>query len=345
MKNVLAGVFILILSAAICFPGETSAKKGDDNFPEGLYAKITMHRGDILLRLEFEKTPLTVINFVGLAEGTKDSNKGKGVRFYDGLVFHRVIKNFMIQGGCPLGTGGGDPGYRFPDEFNNSLSHDGPGILSMANAGPGTNGSQFFITHKATPWLDGKHTVFGHVVTGQEVVNAIRKGDKIKRILILRVGQKAKAFKTDQIAFNKILKRKEDNASKEKSAEEKRQKILIKKKWPQAVTTPSGLMYMVTKKGTGDKTPGKGTALTVHYTGTLLDGKKFDSSVDRGKPFQFPVGMRKVIKGWDEAFLTMKKGEKRTLIIPPYLAYGSRGAGRVIPPNAFLVFYVELLDF
>lgn len=172
---------------------------------EGLYAKVATSKGDILIRLEFEKTPLTVANFVGLAEGTKNSNRGKGVRFYDGLNFHRVIPDFMIQGGDPDGNGTGGPGYQFPDEIVPALKHDAPGALSMANAGPGTNGSQFFITHTKTPWLDGKHTVFGRVIKGQNVVNAIRQGDTIQRIDIIRIGAKAVAFKANQDSFDALL--------------------------------------------------------------------------------------------------------------------------------------------
>jgi len=311
---------------------------------DGLYAKFITNKGDILTSLEFQKTPLTVANFVGLAEGTKNSTLGQNVKFYDGLTFHRVIDNFMIQGGCPLGTGTGGPGYTFPDEIDPTLRHDGPGVFSMANSGPGTNGSQFFITHIATPWLDGKHTVFGHVVTGQEVVNAIRKGDTIKTIEIIRVGDQAKAFKSDQAAFDALLAGMKDKAEMREQGKIAAQNELIEKKWPNAKTTPSGMRYVVLQEGEG-KTPTRGTTVTAHYTGTLLDGKKFDSSVDRGKPFQFPVGASRVIKGWDEAFLAMKKGEKRIIILPPNLAYGERGAGGVIPPNATLVFEVELLDF
>src|SRR4051812_23020272 len=162
---------------------------------DGLYAKFETSKGDIYAVLEYKKTPMTVANFVGLAEGNiKNKAKADGERYYDGLKFHRVIPNFMIQGGCPQGTGTGDPGYKFPDEFDTSLKHTGPGILSMANAGPGTNGSQFFITHVETPWLDGKHTVFGHVIEGQEIVNKIAGNDTINKLVILRKGKDAEDF-------------------------------------------------------------------------------------------------------------------------------------------------------
>jgi cyclophilin family peptidyl-prolyl cis-trans isomerase len=179
---------------------------------EGLYAEFNTSKGKMLVRLEFEKTPLTVANFVGLAEGTKHYSKNGGAPqkqnepYYNGLNFHRVIADFMIQGGCPQGSGRGGPGYRFRDEFDRTLKHSGPGILSMANAGPGTNGSQFFITHRATPWLDGKHTVFGNVVTGKEVVNKIARGDKLNSLKIIRVGAKAKAFKGGEAQFQKLSK-------------------------------------------------------------------------------------------------------------------------------------------
>lgn len=313
---------------------------------DGLYAKFDTEKGVLICLLEFEKTPLTVTNFVGLAEGTKDLGggaKAKGDKFYDGLKFHRVIENFMIQGGCPLGTGTGGPGYTFPDEIDPDLKHSGPGILSMANAGPGTNGSQFFITHVATPWLDGKHTVFGHVVTGQDIVNKIEKDDLISSVEIIRVGEKAETFKANQASFDALLKDFEKLQKEKELAALEAEQNLIKEQWPDAITTPSGLKYVVVEEGDGGN-PAKGAMVTVHYTGKLLNGKKFDSSYDRGQPIDFPVGKGQVIKGWEEALLAMKKGEKRVLIIPPQLGYGPSGRGP-IPPNAYMVFDVELVNF
>jgi len=162
--------------------------------PTEIYAAMDTSKGLILIDLYSEKAPQTVANFVGLAEGTKKCNKPLGTPFYDGIVFHRVIPNFMIQGGDPTGTGMGGPGYKFKDEFDSSLRHDSQGVLSMANSGPNTNGSQFFITHLATPWLDGRHSVFGKVVKGMEVVNSVRMGDKIKSVKILRVYNEQEAI-------------------------------------------------------------------------------------------------------------------------------------------------------
>lgn len=309
---------------------------------DGLYAKIITSRGEILLSLAYDGAPMTVANFVGLAEGSLNL-KNPDKPYYDGLKFHRVIADFMIQTGCPQGTGTGGPGYTFPDEFSDNLRHEGPGVLSMANAGPGTNGSQFFITHVPTPWLDGKHSVFGHVVEGQSVVNMIEQGDVMDSVRILRVGADAEAFQVSKESFA-------EDVVKAQKAETRRvaeiQAALdreITARWPDSVQTSSGLRYVVLKKGLGTKTPGHGMPVTVHYTGTLLDGRMFDSSVERGMPARFTIGQ--VIEGWNEALVGMKKGEKRTLIVPPELGYGRQGYPGVIPPNSYLVFDVELLDF
>ncbi len=310
--------------------------------PDGLYAKMNTSKGDIYLVLEMEKTPMTVGNFVGLSEGTiKNTAKGAGVPFYDGLKFHRVIANFMIQGGDPAGNGSGGPGYKFPDEIDTSLKHTGPGVLSMANAGPGTNGSQFFITHVKTPWLDGKHTVFGHVIEGQKVVDAIAQGDSLKTVTILRKGAKAEAFDGAKVFESEsagFTKKQEEKIKAEQAAMDK----VLNEKYANTKTTASGLRYIVEKEGSGPK-PSATSEVTVHYVGTLLDGKKFDSSRDRGQPISF--GLNQVIKGWTEGLQLMNKGSRYTLIIPPNLGYGDNGVPGVIPPKSWLVFDVELLDF
>jgi peptidylprolyl isomerase len=250
----------------------------------------------------------------------------------------------MIQGGDPTGTGRGGPGYSFPDEINADLTHSGEGILSMANAGPGTNGSQFFITHSAQAHLDGKHTVFGKVAEGMDVVNSIKKGDKIDSITIVRVGKNAESFVADQERFEALLNNYPDMEKQRNAEANKKALTEIKKKFPNLTEAKEGYYYIVEKEGESDKTPEKGKTVSTHYTGKFLDGNVFDSSLKRGV-FKFSVGAGQVIQGWDLAFLSMKKGEKRTIILPPDLAYGARGAGGVIPPNTWLVFEVELIDF
>lgn len=309
---------------------------------DGLYAVIDTQKGDIVIKLEYKKVPMTVANFVGLVEGELNIDD-PGENFYEGLNFHRVIDNFMIQGGCPKGDGTGGPGYSFPDEFDPSLRHDGPGVLSMANAGPGTNGSQFFITHVKTPWLNDKHSVFGRVVEGQDVVNSIRQGDKINTIRIERIGEDAQKFVVTKQIFSDLVENAAKQAMERRRAEIEKVEKEIANRWPNTVKTNSGLQYVVLKKGDGKKCPKYGQTVTVHYTGTLLDGRMFDSSVHRGQPASFKIGQ--VIEGWNEALQTMSKGEKRTLIIPPELGYGVHGYPGIIPPDSYLIFDVELLDF
>lgn len=305
---------------------------------DGLYAKFYTKRGNILVSLTYKETPMTVGNFVGLAEGKiKNGAKSEGQPYYDGLKFHRVINDFMIQGGCPQGSGVGGPGYKFDDEFVPTLRHSGPGVLSMANAGPGTNGSQFFITHVATPWLDDKHTVFGNVVEGQNVVDAVKGGDLMDKVEIIRVGAEAEAF--DAVAaFEEGHAKAAERAEAAKKAAEEKMKSLVEG----MTRTESGLYYIINEKGNGSK-PKKGSNVAVHYTGMLANGMVFDSSVERGEPIVFPVGVGRVIPGWDEGIMLLNEGDKARLVIPSDLGYGAQGAGGVIPPNATLIFDVELV--
>ena len=305
----------------------------------GLFATLSTSKGEIKIELEFEKTPGTVGNFVGLSLGLiNNSIKPLGEAYYNGLKFHRVINDFMIQAGCPFGTGTGDPGYKFDDEFHSELKHDRPGVISMANAGPSTNGSQFFITHVETPWLDNKHTVFGNVINGMDVVNSISQNDKIISVKINAVGDKAKAFDAAK-AFEDFNKSKADRIKKEKENEFKMLKDLSKG----FSKTSSGLLYKFEKENNSHK-PSNGNKVKVHYKGMLLDGTVFDSSFKRNQPIEFTLGVGQVIKGWDEGISLLGIGDKASFIIPSDLAYGASGAGGVIPPNATLIFEVELIS-
>lgn len=305
---------------------------------DGLYAKFNTTKGEILVALEYKKTPGTVGNFVALAEGNLENKvKPQGTPYYDGLKFHRVIPDFMIQGGCPQGSGSGDPGYKFDDEFHPDLKHDAPGILSMANAGPGTNGSQFFITHIETSWLDNKHTVFGKVVEGQKVVDAIAQGDKIDSLEIIRVGADAEAYNAVEAFRTFEGSREKRIAETKKAAEAELDKLAAGFN-----KTESGLRYQIIQKGDGAKAE-KGKNVSVHYKGQLADGTVFDSSYKRNEPIDFPLGVGQVISGWDEGIQLLKVGDKARFVIPSHLGYGSRGAGGVIPPDATLIFDVELM--
>jgi len=306
---------------------------------DGLYAKFHTSKGEILVNLEYQKTPGTVGNFVALAKGDLENNvKPQGTPYYDGLNFHRVIPDFMIQGGCPLGTGTGDPGYKFDDEFHPDLKHSGPGVLAMANSGPGSNGSQFYITHIETAWLDGKHTVFGNVVEGQEVVDAIAQEDKLTQLEIIAVGADAEAFKAIESfrTFEGSRERRLAEAKAESEAE-------LDKLASGFDKTDSGLRYQILQKGSGAKAA-KGKNVSVHYKGQLSDGTVFDSSYKRKEPIDFQLGVGQVISGWDEGITLLNVGDKARFVIPSNLAYGERGAGGVIPPGATLIFDVELMD-
>jgi cyclophilin family peptidyl-prolyl cis-trans isomerase len=345
MKNVFVLLILLYSSYAI----------SQKQLKNGIYVEFNTTKGKILCILEHEKTPMTVANFVGLVEGKfKVGDSVFKKPFYNGLKFHRVIKDFMIQGGDPLGNGSGGPGYKFPDEIVADLKHSGPGILSMANSGPATNGSQFFITHKETPWLDGKHTVFGHVIEGQEVVNLIEQNDEMKEVKIIRIGRDAKKFKATDV-FNKYYtkflgdeKKKQELYTKlgAMSQEEYKNYMYneVKSIYPNAVLSPTGLVYIIESEGTGEKAQ-KGNEVTIHYNGTLrLDGKKFDSSYDRNQPMPFKYLENRMIPGFEEGVGLIGTRGKAKLIIPYYQAYGAQGRPGVIPPYSDLVFDIEILS-
>ena len=332
-KNLLILISILTLNS--CNMNNYS------DLSDGLYADIETSKGNIVLQLYFEQVPTTVSNFVALAEGNHPivDEQHSGKPYYNGLKFHRVIENFMIQGGDPTGTGSGGPGYQFDDEFSSDLTHDGPGILSMANSGPGTNGSQFFITHVETPWLDGKHSIFGKVSSGIDIVDSVEQEDIIKNINIVRVGEDANNFDAPNI-FENYLNNKSEVDVKKVEAEQEAIKDITKG----MKETESGIKYKISKKGTGDNAK-TNDLLSVHYSLQLIDGSEIDSSFTRGAPIEFTCGVGQVIKGWDEAMQLLNKGSKARLVIPSELGYGSMGAGNgVIPPNATLIFDVELVD-
>ncbi|MBW4359962.1 peptidylprolyl isomerase [Flavobacterium taihuense] len=311
---------------------------------EGIFATIATNKGNITVELFYKKTPITVANFISLVEGKNQfvtSEKLKGKPFFDGLKFHRVIKDFMIQGGDPDGNGSGGPGYAFKDEFTDS-KFDKAGVLAMANSGPATNGSQFFITHKDTPWLNGKHTIYGQVTQGMSVVNAIAQDDVITKITITRKGDQAKKFDAAKVFTgyygNKAVEEKL-KAEKEENERAAANAIALKE-FANGQTTVSGLKYIVLKEGTGVM-PTVTSNVKVHYTGSFVNGKVFDSSVQRGDPIDF--NLNQVIKGWTEGLQLMKEGAKYKFYIPYTLAYGERGYPGAIPPKSDLIFEVELI--
>ncbi|WP_422822260.1 peptidylprolyl isomerase [Treponema zioleckii] len=311
------------------------------NGKEGVFAVMETSKGSIYLELFYKKTPLTVTNFVGLAEGTLDAAKGKP--FYDGLKFHRVIADFMIQGGDPQGTGAGGPGYRFTDEFRDDLKFDKPGYLAMANAGPETNGSQFFITHVPTDWLNGKHTIFGEVVDeeSQKVVNAVEQGDEIVKVTIVRQGADAEKFTAAQADFNRLS----DEAKKANEEAKKRQ---LAEFTEGCEKNANGIYFKVLKEGSGDKI-GKGKTVFVEYKGYLQSGMIFDASQGmdpRGhEGLSFKTNGGEMIPGFDIMVQDMKVGETRKMVIPPELAYGSRGIPQAgIPGGAYLAFDVQVVS-
>jgi len=363
-KMVIAIAAVSLTSCTPIYKKMNVDKETYKELKDGLYANLQTSKGNLLVKFEDKKSPVTVANFIGLAEGKIDNKaKAKGVPFYDGTIFHRVIKDFMIQGGDPQGTGMGDPGYKFEDE-KNDLKHTGKGILSMANSGPNTNGSQFFITEVATPWLDGRHTIFGEVIEGKDVIDTIANVEKgaqdkpktdivLEKVSVFSKGDEykkydpAKTFEEGKAKIqdnNKAYLEKEAAEKKKKEEEFKaNQQKLVDDLKKDMQATPSGLYYKITKANPTGAAPKEGDVVSVHYAGKLVDGTEFDSSFKRNEPIDIPIGVGRVIKGWDEGILLLKEGETATLLIPSELGYGERGAGGVIPPKAWLVFDVELV--
>jgi cyclophilin family peptidyl-prolyl cis-trans isomerase len=337
--------FLHILTLAVLMSLTNCSPKLDD----GVYAKIDANKGEILLNLTYQQTPITVASFVSLAEGTNTEVDSiyKNKAYYDGLIFHRVIKDFMIQGGDPNGNGQGGPGYAFDNEIVEELKHDGAGVLSMANAGPGTNGSQFFITHKETPWLDGRHTVFGRVIEGQNVVDSIAQNDTIISIDILKKGRDAKRFNAAEVFSDYLTK-------KDAVKNEKRDALAALEQ--SATYTDSGLGYVITTKGDGEAVTENKTVMT-HYAVYFEDGRLLDTSIQEvaeayntynsKRPYQpLPAQVDPdagMIPGFKEGLKLLQVGDKATLYLPYELAYGANG-GRGIPPMSNLIFEVEVVS-
>ncbi|HLW29642.1 MAG TPA: peptidylprolyl isomerase [Brumimicrobium sp.] len=352
--------------SSILFVGLSTSQSKDLKLEKGLYANISTTKGDIFLELHQDEAPLTVANFVGLSEGKLKVGDSINYNspYYDGVVFHRVIPNFMIQGGDPTGTGSGGPGYRFWDETDNGVIHE-KGVLSMANSGPNTNGSQFFITHLATPHLNGKHTVFGKVLEGQDVVDAIEQGDSILNIKIVKKGLKYKLFYNPSKVFKKeynrlkVLNEEKRLKAEKLKAENKVRMIeakakteaeyktyfynLVKEREPNAVQTESGLVYVLHEEGEGEVAE-RGDKVSLHYLGEFVMGGKFDSSYDRNAPLEFQYLVNGLIPGFNEGVGLSKKGTKIDLYIPYFLAYGVSGRGAQIPPYSDLIFHIEVLN-
>lgn len=341
--------FVILASGCAQSKSKSMEKKTMDalNGKEGVFAVLKLPKGEVALELYYKDTPLTVVNFVGLAEGTLDAARGKP--FYDGLKFHRVIskangddQDFMIQGGDPEGTGRGGPGYRFADEILEKHTFAKPGVLAMANAGPGTNGSQFFITIAPTTWLNGNHTIFGKVISGQEIVDTTKQGDVIEKITIVRQGADAQAFSATQADFDAAAKQANEAARAAKEKKYETQIKLIEKKWPGCEKDSNGIFYKLTKEGKGEIC-GAGKNVAVHYKGFLLNGDVFDQSEGRG-PLEFATGAGQMIPGFDAMVQQMKVGEKRTILLPPDMHYGERGYPGVIPANSYIGFDIELIS-
>ena len=375
MRKLIFIVLTILISTMSC-----GDKKSNDN--SKLLAQIETNRGFILLDLNYKLAPITVANFVSLAEGTNTSvdEEFKGEKFYDGLLFHRVVPDFVIQGGDPEGTGRGGPGYSFGDEFHDSLTHKGPGILSMANSGPETNGSQFFITLSATPHLDDRHSVFGSVIEGQNVVDSIQQNDTIISVEIIRQGSQAKRFNAGKVFDNYLSdfeiqrEKKLDKARKEQEEKAKKIEEITQKRKPinaenvnyfktllsQLKDGPEGVRYLVTKEGSSISVKEKDTLL-IDYSLYSTDGELLATSIyevaeknllseisqapeESYQPMTVDQQMLSTgfIPGFSLGVSLLNVGDHAILLLPWELAYGEEGSPPVIPPKADLIFEVRI---
>lgn len=352
-----AFVAILVLLAGFAASGRTQHNR------DGLYAEVETGKGLIVLRLEFEKTPLTVANFVGLAEGTiENAAFPAGRPYFDGTLWHRVVPGHVIQCGIPTGGAAKDPGYQFPNEIVlPDLNHGRAGMVTMANGGPHTNSSQWCITLGDRSYLDGDYTVFGRVVDGMDVVFSIVQGDLVKTVKIVRIGEKARAFKPTTASFRDMVETAKVRVRQADAEKKAKEEALIKANWPAATDGENGVKFIILKPGRGE-TPLSGEKIKIVYSGKApLAGKSFVSTVEAGKPFwgdapepfEFMVGTTKINPGLDAAMARMKKGEKRLLIVPAGQGYGTSGfyakqkPGQkrfVISPNTLLVYEIERLN-
>jgi cyclophilin family peptidyl-prolyl cis-trans isomerase len=364
--------FLLLCSILLSV---TACNEEYPDLEDGMYAEFKTNKGTFIAELYHQETPMTVASFVSLAEGksTMVQDDYKDKKFYNGLTFHRVIEDFMIQGGDPMGTGSGGPGYKFPNEIVDSLQHDSKGILSMANSGPNTNGSQFFITLKETPWLNGMHTVFGKVIKGSEIVDqigAVETGpnDKpvepvvMEAVNIIRKGSSAKNFEASDVLSQELQNFKAEAEAKEQQMTEQRnaQKNRFEEIKAKAAQLESGLKITFIEKGEGPK-PKLGDTVMVNYEGYLPDGHLFDTNVAEVAEKAGALNERRqqmggyspmpvlygpdapMIPGFKEGVQQMKVGDKAVLFIPAHLGYGERGAPPVIPPASDLIFELELV--
>ena len=347
-KTIIAGLMAIAALTSCSAAGSKGKNMEALKGKEGVFAVLETEKGTIILNLFYKETPMTVANFVGLAEGTLDAAKGKP--FYNGLKFHRVISDFMIQGGDPMGNGTGGPGYKFADEFVEGYVFDKPGKLAMANSGANTNGSQFFITHVPTDWLNYKHTIFGEVLEGQDVVNKVAQGDTIKSLTIVRQGKDAEAFTVTQKSFDALkaegTKKAADFQKKLASIKEKEMFKQIENKVDGFKKTSDGIYYKIQKAGSG-KVCGKGKKVTVEYKGYLPDGQIFDASKEfhpQGHdPIDFTTGSGNMISGFDLMVQEMSYGETRTIYLPPAMAYGDMAPQIGLPADTYLCFDIKLV--